>query len=132
MNPTVYQVYDRVRCLEGRQLGEQRFYCSDQCKQECPIFGKILHPKGFAPETSREVQPELRQMRFKIDNYTCQKCNKHQDELETGLHCHHIEGVRWEPLESADVDKVITYCKDCHLEVHQQEGCGYNDMRCGE
>ena len=128
--PTRSNVYDRVRALEGKQLGEQRLYCSNECKEACPIFGKILYPKGFQKETSREVQPELRQMRFKLDNYTCQKCKKHQDELLVGLHCHHIEGIRWEPLESADIDKCITYCKDCHLEVHRIEGCGYHDMQC--
>lgn len=128
--PTVTQVYERIRSLNGRNYGEQRIYCSDKCKHECPIFHQIAYPKDFKLETSREVQPELRQMRFEIDNYTCQKCNKHQDDLDCGLHCHHKEGIRWEPLESADIDKVITYCKNCHIEVHKQEGCGYNDMRC--
>jgi hypothetical protein len=128
--PTTTQVGERVRCLNGTQMGEGRLYCSNQCKQECPIFNRIHHPKGFKPATSREVQPELRQMRFKIDNHTCQKCEKHQDELDSGLHCHHIEGVRWEPIESADLDKVITLCKKCHIKTHKKEGCGYNDMQC--
>jgi len=127
--PTPSQVYERVRCLD--KIGSDgRLYCSNECKQACPIFGKILYPKGFQKETSREVQPELRQMRFEIDNYTCQSCGKHQDELLVPLHCHHIEGIRWEPLESADVDKCITVCKTCHLEIHKKEGCGYHDLRC--
>ena len=128
--PTTMQIYERIRALNGKNYGEQRLYCSDKCKQECPIFHQILYSKDHKPATSREVQPELRQMRFKVDNYTCQKCKKHQDQLDVGLHCHHIEGIRWEPLESADIDKVITLCKDCHIEVHKQEGCGYNDMQC--
>lgn len=128
--PTISEVYERYRSLEGKQQGEQRLYCSDNCKQECPIFGRISHPKDHKPATSREVQPELRQMRFEIDNYTCQKCGKHQDDLESGLHCHHLEGIRWEPLESADVDKVITLCRNCHKKIHKKEGCKYNDMRC--
>lgn len=129
--PTTTQVYERIRSLNGKNYGEGRLYCSNNCKIECPIFHQISYPKDFKPTTSREVQPELRQMRFKVDNYTCQKCKKHQDELEAGLHCHHIEGIRWEPLESADINKVITLCKNCHIEVHQIEGCGYNDMKCG-
>ena len=128
--PAVLQVYERIRALEGTNYGEQRLYCSEQCKQECPIFHQISYPKDHKPATSREVQAELRQMRFKADNYTCQKCKKHQDELQSGLHCHHIEGIRWEPLESADIDKVITLCKECHIKVHAQIDCGYNDMRC--
>lgn len=128
--PSINEVGNRVRSLKGTSGGECRLYCSDQCKQECPIFNQTLWPKDFKPATSREVQPELRQMRFKIDNYTCQKCGKNQDELKIGLHCHHIEGIRWEPLESADIDKVISYCKYCHIEVHKQKGCGYREMRC--
>ena len=129
--PGVINIYERIRSLEGRNHGEQRLYCSEQCKRECPIFHQISYSKNYKPATSREVQPELRQMRFELDNYTCQRCNKHQDKLEVGLHCHHIEGIRWEPLESADLDKVITLCKDCHKEVHKIEGCNYNDMKCG-
>ena len=41
-----------------------------------------------------------------------------------------IEGIRWEPLESADVDMCITLCKSCHIEVHKLPDCGNNDMRC--
>jgi hypothetical protein len=130
--PTVAQIYERIRSLNGKNYGEQRIYCSDKCKQECPIFHQISYPKGFKSATSREVQPELRQLRFKKDNYTCQKCGKHQNELTEGLHCHHIEGVRWEPLESADIDKVITLCKSCHKKVHQTEGCSYYDLKCGK
>jgi hypothetical protein len=129
--PTIQQVYERIRALNGKQAGEQRLYCSVKCKSECSIYGQHKYPKDYKTiATSREVQPELRQMRFKIDKYICQKCNQHQDDLEVGLHCHHLEGIRWEPLESADLDKVITLCKTCHIETHKKEGCGYNDMKC--
>ena len=127
--PKLNSLNERCRSIKNG-IDRCRLYCSNKCKIECPIFNQTLYPKGFKPATSREVQPELRQMRFEIDKYTCQKCGKHQDELETGLHCHHIEGIRWEPLESADVDKVITLCKKCHKEVHKQEDCKYNDLKC--
>jgi len=132
--PTPTQVYERARAAEGRNYGELRLYCSKQCKEECPIFHQISYEKGHKPETSREVQSELRQMRFEIDNYTCLACNRTQEELkklDIPLNCHHVEGIRWEPIESADLDKVITLCKPCHIKVHQKEGCGYNDMKCG-
>jgi 5-methylcytosine-specific restriction endonuclease McrA len=80
--------------------------------------------KGFKPSTSREVQPELRQMVFERDEWTCQRC-----ESTTSLHCHHITGIEQNPIESADVDNCITFCKDCHKWVHSQEGCRYFDLR---
>ena len=53
---------------------------------------KTIHKysKDYKLETSREVQPELRQLRFKLDNYTCKICNVHKDKLKVGLHCHHL------------------------------------------
>jgi len=128
--PSISQVQERGRALEKISATESRFYCSDKCKLACPIYKKIKYAEGYAPETSREVQPQLRQMRFEKDNYTCQKCKKHQSNLDVELHCHHLEGIRWEPIESADVDKVITLCKNCHIEVHKKEGCSYHDMKC--
>jgi len=128
--PTISQIYERIRSIFGKQVGEQRLYCSEQCKKECPIYRQKKYPKDFKVSTSREVQADLRQLRFEKDNYTCQKCFKHKDELEVALHCHHLEGIKWEPFESADVDKVLTVCKTCHLEIHKKEDCKYNDLRC--
>ena len=128
--PKLHTVIDRIRSINSIGFGEHRFYCSDKCKKECSIFNQTLYPKGYKPATSREVQPELRQLRFKLDDYTCKICNVHQDKLKVGLHCHHLEGIRWEPLESADLDKCITVCKSCHIKIHKKEGCNYNDLKC--
>ena len=67
-------------------------------------------------------------MVLKRDNYTCQKCKKHQKDLNVGLHCHHKEGILWEPLESADIDQCITLCKNCHIETHKNP-CPIKDYK---
>ena len=120
-------IKSRIRVLNGKQSGESKLYCSNECKQECPIYNQKKYPKGFKISSSREVQPELRQLVFKRDNWICQKCGSNKS-----LHCHHIEGIRHEPIESADIDKCITYCKKCHKEVHKKEGCRSVDMQCKE
>jgi len=112
--PTIIQILFRIRSMNNLKKGEGRLYCSQNCKNNCPIYNQRLYPKDHKPATSREVQPELRQMVFKRDNYTCQKCGKHRDNLEVGIHCHHKEGILWEPLQSADMDMCITLCEDCH------------------
>lgn len=105
-------------------------YCSQGCKDSCPIYGSP-HQRGYAPASSREVQPQLRQMVFKRDKYTCQKCGLHKDELKIGLHCHHIWPLNENPVESADMYTCITYCANCHKWVHMNvAGCGYGEMRC--
>lgn len=129
--PTNLEISNRLGSYRGYKgkAGEGRLYCSDKCKTECPIYNQTLYPKGFKEATSREVQAELRQLVLKRDDWTCQKCEKHQDELETGLHAHHLTGVEINPIESADVDNCITLCKDCHKEVHKLPGCTYYDYR---
>lgn len=135
--PTVLEVQHCIDALNGKydSLGtENRLYCSDACKQACPVFGKVLyqvgHPKNHEDEYVREVQPELRQMVFARDNYTCYKCGKHQNELKVALHCHHIYAIRYDPLQSADIDVCVTACKTCHLKAHQLPGCSTYDHQC--
>jgi len=133
--PTLSKVWNRIQSTEGKMSGECRFYCSDGCRHNCPIWNKSPEQLikedavkiGRLPwlELNREVQPELRKMVFKRDGYKCIKCRSNES-----LHCHHVEGIRWNPLESADIDACITVCSDCHKEIHKKDGCGYNDMKC--
>jgi len=129
--PTNSSIGNRISALNNNDNNyEGRLYCSNECKEACSIYNQKLYPKGFRKSSSREVQPELRQLVFKRDNYTCLKCKKHQDDLDVPLHCHHIEGILWNPLESADIDQCMTVCKDCHKEIHKQTDCRYVDMQC--
>lgn len=105
-------------------IGECNIYCSNECKISCPTYKQSLYPKGFKPNTSREVQPQLRKLVFERDKWKCQKCG-----ISNGLHCHHITGVEINPLESADIDNCMTLCKECHMMVHQQKGCTRNDYK---
>jgi len=78
------------------------------------------------------VQPELRKLVLLRDNYTCQKCNtSKEDNPDLELHCHHIDPVINNPIESADIDNCITLCKLCHKEIHKTiSGCGFNELKC--
>ena len=126
--PWLQDVYNKIRCIHGKQAGESNLYCSDECKRACPTYKRIKYPKDFKLNTSREVQPSLRKLVLKRDNYTCQKCGATDKEL----HCHHYEGIEVNPVESADIDMCITLCKDCHNEVHTSDKCGMKDYRRGK
>jgi len=123
--PKVHDIQNRIRALNGYKYtrGELRLYCSDGCKQNCSTYYRVNWERGYQPLTSREVQPELRKIVFARDGYQCVKCGN-----ELSLHCHHIDPVANNPIESADVDNCITLCKECHKEVHKLPGCGYNDI----
>jgi len=126
--PKRSHVGERLKILvNGKTRGEASFYCSEDCKDACPIFRMRLFPKGHKDGTSREVQPELRKLVLERDNYTCQKCGV----INTELHCHHFEGIMQNPIESADTDMCITLCKECHEEVHSKDGCRRSDLKCG-
>ncbi len=123
--PTRTAIGGRIKALYDSSCSDNRLYCSNECKQLCPIFGKTKYPKGHKLATSREVQPQLRKMVLERDNWTCQKCGETKE-----LHCHHYEGIEINPIESADVDNCIALCKDCHKESHQQDGCNMKREKC--
>ena len=135
-SPKYSQVHNRLTSMSGYASAvDTRFYCSDNCKYECPLYNKSAEQlmkvdMGIDIPLNREVQAEVRQLVLERDNYTCQKCGKYQDDLTVGLHAHHIEGVRWNPIESADIDQVITVCVNCHKIIHKIPGCTTYDMRC--
>lgn len=125
--PNNGELQRRISVLNGVSSNTSGyFYCSTHCKRVCPVYNVKKWPRGFKVTTSREVQPELRQLVLKRDNYTCQKCYKNNIEL----HCHHITGILQNPIESADMDNCITLCKKCHKEIHKNKGCRYYDLRC--
>jgi hypothetical protein len=123
--PTAIQAMNRLQGLETND--SCKFYCSDDCKNECPIFGQILYPKGFKKsyEYSNEVDSNLRKMVLERDNWTCQKCGS-----EESLHCHHIDPKKQNPMFINDMDSCITLCKECHKFVHTKiDGCKYHKLR---
>ena len=126
--PKRKELNNRIKAIYGKLDGESKLYCSQECKDNCPTFHQKIYPKGHKPYLDREAQPELSKMVLERDEYTCIKCQRHQNEIE--VHCHHIEGIRWNPVESADIDNCTTLCVDCHREVHQEKGCTYSDMQC--
>jgi hypothetical protein len=128
MLPTNSQVKNRIQVFTGNVRGENRFYCSENCKQSCPIFYQIKYPKGFKKATSREVVPLLRQLVLKRDDYTCQKCGATTDTAQ--LHAHHEKSYTLNKIMANDPDNCITLCKECHKWIHSQEGCTYFELRC--
>ena len=132
--PTYYNANNRSQYIKGNYDIEYRFYCSDGCKKACPIYGKspdqLIKKDAVRAgrlnwlELNREVQPELRQMVLKRDEWTCQKCGYTNE-----LYCHHIYPVATDPLLSADIDNCITLCKKCHKEAHKQPGCDYGELK---
>lgn len=126
-NPTNLQIQNRSRLINGLKSGsDTRFYCSEQCKQNCSIYNQKKYPKGYIKKSSVRIdQPDLRNLVLERDNYICQICG----ETELELICHHIEPVSQNYIESADLDNCITLCKKCDRHVHSLPGCTYQELK---
>ena len=126
--PRVQDVSIRAQSIKGSTGGEHSLYCSENCKQSCGTYRQMKYPKGHTHCTSREVQPQLRKMVFERDHHVCTKCGRGKDILP--IHCHHIDPVINNPIESADMDNCKTLCIDCHHIAHQVPGCTIGELRC--
>lgn len=130
-NPTVLQVRNRVIALEGqgRSISTTcNFYCSQGCKDDCPVFGvKIRKPISHNVDYQR-IQATVR--RFKINmngepSY-CEICNRTID--SSGLILHHKYPVVIYRMFEADLDNLIWVCDECHKKAHQKDGCTYHEL----
>lgn len=133
-NPTKSELYARISALEGNasSLGsENHFYCSDQCKQACPVYGQKNHRRDHKSPTnnnSRPHQKEWRDLVLQCGEYRCQMCGKIVDD-EKELTAHHIDPVVCNPIESIDVDNGVLLCSKCDDYVHSKiPGCTRADL----
>jgi len=126
--PRYTQVANRLRSINKTGKGECRFYCSEGCKVACPVYNQKKWPKGFKNNTSREVDPLVRQMCMERDSWTCQRCGAEGEDVI--LHAHHILSYAKNKIVSNDIENVITLCKKCHNEIHEMDGCKYHELKC--
>ena len=117
--PGKYQLSDRIRALESQNGSDGcYFYCSDKCKQTCPLYNLKSDPfKEIIKPYTQEEYNLWKKIVLKQDDYECQKCGSKEN-----LHCHHIIPVKIEPIFSLDPDNGIVLCKDCHYEYGHKIG----------
>ncbi len=133
-NPTNQRVADRVKSINGKTTSgaECNFYCSDECKLKCPIYGKIKFPEGLNPNKDlRPMQYELREMVIEENGCICEKCGKTKEEYpDLTFICHHVIPVKKDPIQSADKDNCVILCKECHEWIHKNiPGCTYFEIK---
>lgn len=102
-------------------------YCSDECKQSCPIYGS--HPESSTKSNiSEEVDAAdlyvWRKKVLELDNSECQICG-----TKNKIHVHHIIPQKLEPFFALDPVNGICLCEKCHFKYgHSSVGCKTSDI----
>lgn len=132
--PTQDKVWNRVWSLEKSDGVGNYFYCSDNCKDNCPLFGLrtdtilnlIKDPKEL-PYTSEEYQTfrqeVLKRQYDELGYNECEICGQ-----RTNLHIHHEKPQKTHSNLSLDPDNGIILCKDCHYKKGHIEECSTGNL----
>lgn len=124
-NPTNTQVSERIKALKSLSGTENRFYCCEECKINCPIYRQVLYNKIEKKRIKRETSKEFDQIVIKERSNECEKCGS-----KNKLQIHHIKGYTQYPESRFDLNNVLLLCKECHKKIHSQNGCKHNQLIC--
>ncbi len=140
--PSRIEVDIRFKAIEGKSisLGIQNYlYCSEECKQKCPVHKAILYPKDqrkYKPVLNRDTNyhKQLKQIKIeenisKFGQLTCEKCLVPTENLIL----HHIQLIVDDPILAYDKDNTILVCEYCHNLIHEKDGCTRSQtVSCGK
>jgi len=116
--PTTKQLQDRKNCLENEGLDRFYFYCSQHCKDTCPLYN--LHGDPYKnngkPYTSGELDV-FNEYILKRDNEICYYCKDHHATI-----VHHRRPQKLEPFFALDPDYAISVCEKCHYKYGHPTG----------
>ena len=123
-----YQLSDRIRAVELSN-GTNYFYCSDECKCNCPLYNNREHLRSDPLKVNDEsyyTSTEYQVFRTNVlerDNYKCQYCG------ERAEHVHHERPQKLEPFFALDPDLAWSVCQDCHYKYgHSDKDCNTGNL----
>ena len=92
---------------------------SEETKKKISLSLKMENHPNWQGGISFEPYPldwtdDLKESIRKRDDYICQICETHQDELERRLACHHIDYNK----ENLDPENLISLCIKCHIKTN--------------
>jgi len=124
--PTYGQIANRIFTIEKpKGFGESNFYCSQECKNECILFGARSDPLKIKNNELPYTLTEYQEWKQKVitrqkeeDDYNfCEICYS----TET-LHVHHEKPVKTHPHLALDPDNGIVLCQECHYKYGHKTG----------
>ncbi len=136
--PANSQVKTRINAINGKARGENHFYCSEECKDNCEVYGKkpsqlerldeinagiykIHKHEGFY--TQDQLNIWSKQVRDNANN-ECERCGSKEN-----LQAHHVLPKSEHPEQALEPDNGVCLCIECHKEAHSQDGCRTGQLR---
>ena len=127
MTPTQQQLHARLYAINNLNNGECNFYCSDNCRSSCTIFGKrsdlhilaqqIDNYEAKVKEARRcqvETKYRLRQIQISLYGYHfCEKCGV----VVENNQLHHTIEVAKDPVGALSPAGHMLVCDSCHKEL---------------
>ena len=122
--PSISAVTNRIQTLKGNYGGNNRFYCSEECKYSCSIHNKSIN--SMVANNLNYTNYELKIWRnvvLKRENYICEYCG---DIANTA---HHILPKKTHTFYALDPDNGIACCQKCHnKKAHEDLECSYHHL----
>jgi hypothetical protein len=125
-NPFNWQVANRLSSINGTLTGEHNFYCSDSCKDACPVYRfqpKCVDPRSNLYITKLDIvearacqTDHLKQLQ--CDEYGHNFCEKCGDIIDVELH--HTLPVSKHGREAINSSGHILLCAGCHSDLHSE------------
>lgn len=117
--PTRDSVKGRSRALNIGDNGQCDFYCSNECKLSCSVYGQILYPKNFNIKkdyTGYQLSIWSKEV-LKRAEFKCEYCG------EKATDAHHTRPLKLEPFFALDPDYGIACCEKCHYRYGHSGDC---------
>ena len=129
---TKTQLSERIRSLEHQRGNDgSYFYCCDECKQQCPLFGLHTDPYTLMDINTIPLDSEkgiwrqevLKRQKDKLGHNECEYCgNKNLSILQV----HHEKPQKTHSIMAIDPDNGIIACgpenKNCHIKFGHKTG----------
>ncbi len=115
--PDKWTLQNRMYSVENGN-NNLNMYCSDECKDECPLYNKrvsqlikedqikagVIKEEYYTSDEKQTFNEEV----FKRADDLCEYCGQKAE------HVHHSRPQKIEPFFSLDPDYGISCCKECH------------------
>lgn len=120
--PTIASIQNRIQSLKGNMPGENRLYCSEECKRLCTVFKVTTDIYAVAEKVERNASWSKKVKRRA--NWECERCG-----AKKALEAHHEIPLKINSSLNKEMDNGICLCRDCHKKAHSQEGCTLEYLR---